>query len=147
MRKRLLLLALIAAVTASGEPARKIPGITIKDVYPHGCVDCHTGKSGMPATVANLLAAPAAASKAKPFVPKTFTLKGKHPSVATITDIPAGCMKCHTATSKIAPPLKPIIHGVHLTGGDANAFLTTFGGECTHCHKFNAATGEWSIAK
>ena len=147
MRTRILLLSLLVAVTASAEPARKIPGITVKDVYPHGCVDCHTGKAGMPATIAKIVTSPAAASRAKAFV-GTFTLKGKHPPIVdSVKEIPAQCMKCHTATGKIAPAFAPMIHGVHLTGGDANPFLTTFGGECTHCHKFNSATGQWSMAK
>jgi len=145
MRWRFPIFFLLVAITASAEPARKIPGITTKDVYPQGCVDCHTAKANMPATIATLLSNPKAATKAQPFVPKTFTLKGKHPSVAAIKDIPAGCLKCHTATSKFAPPLPPIIHGIHLTGGDANPFLTTFGGECTNCHKFNDKTGQWSM--
>ena len=133
-----MLLALFLAVV-------QIPGITAKDVYPKGCVDCHTGAAGMPATIAKLLSAPDAASKAKAFVPTTFTLKGKHPSVAMIKDPPAGCLKCHTKTSTIAPPLAPMIHGVHLTGGDANPFLTKFDGQCTHCHKFNSKTGQWWV--
>jgi hypothetical protein len=146
MRIRILVLSLIIAVAASAEPARKIPGITVKDVYPHGCVDCHTGKAGMPATIANLLASSNAAAKAKAFV-GTFALKGKHPPITSVKEIPAGCTKCHVAAGKFAPPLPPMMHGVHLTGGDANAFLNTFGGECTHCHKFNSATGQWSMAK
>ena len=33
---------------------------------------------------------------------------------------------------------------VHLTGAN-NAFVTTFKGDCTHCHKLETKTGGWSM--
>jgi hypothetical protein len=32
-----------------------------------------------------------------------------------------------------------------LTGGTNNVFVTTFKGDCTHCHKLDAKTGAWSM--
>ena len=129
-----------------------IPGITAKDVYPHGCVDCHTGKANMPAPLSADLKGwttkvdPALVTKVQPSAPKGVTLKGKHPNVtAMVKDIPGGCLKCHAQTSKSAPPLASMMHEIHLTGGEKNPFLTTFGGHCTHCHKLDAKTGAWSL--
>ena len=74
------------------------------------------------------------------------TLKGKHPTVAgALKDIPAGCLPCHGKASRMAPPFFRMLHAIHLTGGKDNHFLTLFQGECTHCHKLNTATGQWSL--
>jgi hypothetical protein len=153
MRVRLSLIGfcLLVAIGASAQSARKIPGITTKDVFPRACVDCHTGRAGTPAPLSTIMKQWSATidgkrlARLQTFVPKSLMLKGKHPGVATIKDVPTACLKCHAAMSKLAPPLAPLIHGIHLTGGDANPFLTTFQGECTHCHKLNAVSGQWSI--
>ncbi|MGZ4808036.1 MAG: hypothetical protein ACXVJT_19030 [Thermoanaerobaculia bacterium] len=146
-RAPVLGLALLVSLGAAADSARKIPGITVKDVFPRGCVDCHTAKAGQPATIASLLSDPKAVSKIQQFVPKNYALKGKHPPVTALKDVPGACIKCHAAMSKVAPPFAPMIHGMHLTGGDANTFLTKFDGECTHCHKFDATTAVWSMPK
>ncbi|HSP13997.1 MAG TPA: hypothetical protein VLV78_04520 [Thermoanaerobaculia bacterium] len=146
----LIVLFLAIAMTAAAEPVREIPGVTAKDAFPKACVDCHTGKAGMPAPLSTTIknwsvkVDPKMVAKLQPFAPKGLTLKGKHPAVAA-KDVPAMCLKCHTATSKVAPPLAPMMHGIHFTGGEANPYLTKFGGECTNCHKFNAATAQWSF--
>ena len=38
-----------------------------------------------------------------------------------------------------------MLHGLHLLGGDKNVFLSQFQGECRHCHKLDAASGNWSL--
>ncbi len=152
MNRHLLFVALTLAmaITAAAKPAaREIPGITGKDVFPRGCVDCHTGKPGNPVPLSAVIKSfsarvdPKDLARLQAFAPKGLTLKGKHPPVP-IKDVPANCFRCHAAT-KSAPPFAALIHGIHLTGGETNPFLTKFGGECTHCHKFNAANGQWSI--
>jgi hypothetical protein len=109
-----------------------------KDAYPGGCVDCHAKEKRVSAQLSHwngkVDAKTLAAMQA--FVPKGMTLRGKHPTVAT-KDIPASCMKCHTATSKGIPPLAPLMHGIHLAKADAV--------ECTNCHKLNRANGTWSL--
>jgi hypothetical protein len=146
--------ALFFLMLAGAAPpsARKIPGITAKDAYPRGCVDCHVNPQDAPVAFSvfmkqwNDQVDPKVVARLQPFAPKGMTLKGKHPNVsAMVKDIPGGCLKCHAKGSKIAAPFATMIHGIHLTGGDGNAFLTTFQGECTHCHKLNATTGEWSL--
>ncbi len=127
MKHRLLPLVLLLIVPAvMAAPPRAIPGITAKDAFPAGCVDCHVKER----RVSVLLKAP--------------TMKKKHPPVAT-KDIPASCMKCHSATSKTIPPFAPLMHRLHFAKADASQFVTQFGGECTHCHKLNKTTGVWSM--
>lgn len=135
-------------------PARKIPGLTIEDKFPGGCVDCHinmpdikqderistlmsrwTRNSGM-----ELL------KKTQGVTPPGVRLKGIHPPASeSLKDIPTACITCHRKTSNTAPPLAALLHTIHLTGGGDNHFLTIFQGECTHCHKMNVTTGAWMM--
>jgi hypothetical protein len=151
----LLLVSMASAGAASqggqaAPPARAIPGITAKDAFPRGCVDCHLKMPEKDARISTLMTQwfekvdPKLLARAQAFSPPGMTLKGKHPKVP-LNNIPAGCLKCHARTSKLAPPLAPLLHGFHFGGGKANEFLTLFQGECTHCHKLNAATGAWSL--
>ena len=107
MKHPLVTLALLVFVpVAIAAPPRAIPGINAKDAFPAGCVGCHVKDHRISTTLAQhwngkVDAKTLAAMQA--FVPKGITLKGKHPTVAT-KDIPASCLKCHTATSKGIPP-------------------------------------------
>lgn len=135
MKNRLLPVALFLFVPmAMAAPPR--------DAFPAGCVDCHVKEHRVSTLLAQwngkVDAKKVAAMQA--FVPKGITLKGKHPTVAT-KDIPAACLKCHSATSKGIAPLAPLMHGIHFGKGDQGEFVKKFGGECTHCHKLNRANG------
>ena len=139
MKHRLVTVALLVFVPiAMAAPPR--------DMFPAGCVDCHVKEHRVSTLLAQwngkVDAKKLAAMQA--FVPKGITLKGKHPTVAT-KDIPASCLKCHTATSKGIAPLAPLLHGIHLAKADQSEFVKKFGGECTHCHKLNRANGTWSL--
>ena len=136
------------------QSVRKIPAITAPDEYPRACVDCHVNlpEKKMDARLSTLMAqwnkavAPELLAKAQASAPQGTTLKGRHPKVGTaLGSIPARCMKCHTATSKTAPPFSRLIHRIHLVGGDKNEYLTQFQGDCTHCHKLNLETGAWTM--
>jgi hypothetical protein len=72
---------------------------------------------------------------------------GRHPRLPDpiFRNVPAGCLTCHRDNQTNLPPLAPMIHAIHLTGAGENHYLTVFGGQCTNCHKFNAANGRWSI--
>lgn len=137
MRRPLTALALILLVPIA---------IHAKDLFPAGCVDCHVKDHRVSTMLARwngkVDAKTLAAMQA--FVTKGIALKGKHPPVAT-KDIPASCIKCHTATSKTIPPLAPLMHGIHLAKADQSEFVKKFGGDCTHCHKLNRANGTWSL--
>jgi len=145
-----LSLTIVAAVSAA---ARAIPTINAKDAFPKGCVDCHVKTpDGTDARLSTMLARWNGKVDAKTlaamqaFVPKGFTLKGKHPPVtAGVKSIPASCVKCHAANSKSIPPLAPLMHGIHLAKGDQSQFVKRFDGECTHCHKLQKANGTWSL--
>ena len=140
--KRFIALALLAQVTVAAP--RAIPGINAKDAYPAGCVDCHLKERRVSSLLARWNGKVDAKTLAamQTFVPKSITLKGKHPAVAT-KDIPATCLKCHA--SKAIPPFAPLMHGIHFAKGDASEFVKQFGGECTHCHKLNKTSGASSL--
>lgn len=144
------------AAQAAAPTARKIPGINAPDAYPGGCVDCHVAKPAGATTDARLsthLAAwtagkvdPALLATVQATAPAGLKLKGKHPDATdALDDIPAACADCHSEDSKKAPPLAGMVHRIHLVGGDKNPFMTTYQGECTDCHKFDAAKGTWSM--
>lgn len=138
MNRHLIALALAALIVPPAMAATK-------DLYPGGCVDCHVKEMRLSTLLAKWNGKVDAKKLAtmQAFVPKGMTLKGKHPPVAT-KDIPAICAKCHTATSKIAPPLPPLIHGAHLAK-ESSEFVKQFQGECTHCHKLNKTTAVWMM--
>jgi mono/diheme cytochrome c family protein len=158
----LALAALVAAAAVSAwaqegggpPPARSIPGITAPDPFPGGCVDCHVVREdiGRDVRISTILKAwaegvepEAFLEKAQMAAPEGVTLKGKHPQADwAFADIPGKCMTCHAADSKTVPPLGRIMHLYHLSG-DANPYLSVFGGECTPCHKLDAKTGRWSM--
>jgi hypothetical protein len=54
-------------------------------------------------------------------------------------------MSCHGKGSKTAPAFSTMLHVIHLTGGEESHYLTIFQGECTPCHKMDAATGAWTM--
>jgi hypothetical protein len=142
------------SVTQAPPPVRKIPGITTEDPFPHGCVDCHINhpEMNMDVRISTLMkqwndkVEPTFLTKAQVCAPSGVKLKGKHPIVANaLKDIPAGCLKCHSKVSTVAPPFSKMLHIIHLSGGEKNHFLTLFQGECTYCHKLDLSTGKWSL--
>ena len=133
-------------------PVREIPGITTADVFPGACVDCHVvyPEINLDARLSTHLkrwnegVEPAFLARVQAYAPAGVTLAGKHPEVAA-SDIPASCLECHGRAASGAPPFARMLHGIHLTGGESNHFLTLFQGECTHCHKLDPATGGWRL--
>ena len=146
MNRHLIALTLAIWVPAAMAAPRAIPGINAKDAYPAACVDCHVKDMRLSTKLARWNGTADAKNLAamQAFAPKGMTLKGKHPPV-TGKDIPASCLKCHAAMAKAAPPLAPLLHGIHLASGDQSDFVKQFQGECTYCHKLNKTTGTWSI--
>ncbi len=143
------------AQTASQAPAmRQIPGLTSRDPYPNGCVDCHIVGKDADMRISALMATwtsavPAALTeKARATSVDASKIKGKHPAVANVkANIPQTCLAgCHKPGSTIAPPFGRLMHVIHLVGGTGNRFLTTNQGECTHCHKLDQKTGTWKAA-
>jgi hypothetical protein len=157
----LLLIAAMAAARAAGPAAasqgtavRQIPGITTKDAYPNGCVDCHVaGKEGdlrMSTLMAKWTSAPSPAlvEKARAASAVPAKIKGKHLPVPNVkANVPQTCLAaCHKKGSTIAPPFAQLMHTIHLVGGSQNRFMTANQGECMHCHKLDQKTGTWKVA-
>jgi hypothetical protein len=156
-----LVLAAALAVTVTGQtPAasqtsasRQIPGITAKDVYPNGCVDCHVAGKDGDIRLSTLMAkwttaVPAAlADKAKASSADPSKIKGKHLPMPNVkANTPQTCLAgCHKKGSTMAPPFAQLMHAIHLTGGGQNRFLSVNQGECTHCHKLDQKTGAWKM--
>lgn len=134
-------------------PAPKIPGLTVPDAFPNGCVDCHVQRPDMDVRLSTLMAQwtkgvrPELMEKAHAAAPAGMVLNGKHPVVSgALAGIPSQCLTCHAAGSKKAPEFRRLMHLIHLTGGEKNHYVTLFQAGCTHCHKLDAATGAWKIA-
>lgn len=141
-----------AAQQAGTPPVRKIPGITADDPFPQACVSCHVVlPDGKDVRLSTMLKAwtegvdSSLLARAQSTARAGVTLDGKHPQSATATDVPAGCMRCHRPNALMAPPFGPLMHSIHLTGGDKNPFLTVYQGDCTNCHKLDRTTWTWSI--
>lgn len=138
---------------AQTPPVRQIPGLTAKDAYPNGCVDCHVnGKDGdkrlstLLAELAKAVPAPLV-EKARAASADPSKIKGKHPPIPNAkTNTPLSCLSgCHKRGSTIGPPFTQLMHAIHLVGGAQNHFLTVFQGECTYCHKLDQKTGQWKV--
>lgn len=134
-------------------PARKVPGITAEDPHPQACVSCHIDMPQMQKDVriGTLMkkwekeVTPRVLAFARNCAPEGVALKGVHPGVERgLDDIPVSCFKCHDKMAKKAPPLRPMLHLIHLAG-DPNEYLSLFQGECTYCHKFDSSMGKWSV--
>jgi hypothetical protein len=146
--------AWLAANVGQAPAPAQIPGITAKDAFPNGCVDCHVaGKDGdmrisaLMAKWTSAVPAPLLA-KAKAAAVDAARVKGKHLAVPNIkANVPQSCLAaCHKRGSTLAPPFATLMHAIHLVGGAKNRFMTVNKGECTHCHKLDQKTGAWKIA-
>jgi hypothetical protein len=141
-----------AAAQSAAVP--QIPGITAKDVYPNGCVDCHVAAKDGDTRISVLVtqwttAVPAAlVAKTRASSADASKIKGKHLAVPNVkANIPQSCLlACHKKGSTIAPSFAQLMHTIHLAGGAQNKFLTVNKGECTHCHKLDQKTGAWKMA-
>lgn len=162
--KKIVVFIFIAALTATGAnqtsaaqagSPRQVPGLTAKDLYPNGCVDCHLAGKDADMRMSSLMAKWVTAvpepllAKARAASPAALAskIKGKHPVMPNVkANTPQTCLGCHKKGSTIAPPFAQLMHTVHLVGGAQNKFMTTNSGECTHCHKLDQKTGTWKIA-
>lgn len=137
------------AGAAGPAPTRGV-GATAPDPFPNACVDCHLNyaERNMDVRLSTLLAGwrkevpPGLLAKARAASAEGAKLAGKHPdAAAALASIPGACVSCHSAGSTRAPPFARMIHAIHLTGGKENHYVANFQGDCTHCHKLDAATG------
>ena len=148
--------SVLGADAAGLPPARPVPGLTDADQHPDGCVDCHVvyQDRGHDARLSTALAEWTAGridadllARTRASMPAGVVVKGKHPAAEdSLEDIPGACLECHDEASRKAPPFSRLLHLVHLAGGARSPFMTVYQGECTHCHKLDAKTGQWSLA-
>lgn len=133
-----------------------IPGITVEDTRPNGCVDCHQKDGDQSHPSLTLLiqewteeVSSELVEKAQAAASSEVTFKGKHPDVgAMISTIPEDCLTCHSKQSAKmigAPELGRLTHLIHLVGGAENDFITGYQGQCVQCHALDKETGEWTI--
>jgi len=145
----------VSTMTWAEPVVPEIPGLTVEDPFPRGCVDCHIDRpeAQMDVRISTRMRTWSEQVEAKvlervqAIMTGTAKLSGRHPRLSeeSYQDIPANCMQCHSAAQNSVPRMGPMLHALHLIGAQENHFFTLFGGECTHCHKFEANTGTWSI--
>ncbi len=133
----------------------RIPGITVEDTRPNGCVDCHREDGSEKPALKTLIkewteeVPSELLEKAQAAAPAGVELKGKHADiVAMIANIPMDCLTCHSEKmSKAinAPELARLMHLIHFAGGEENEFITEYEGQCVQCHTLNKETGELTI--
>ena len=105
-----------------------LPGVTVTDEHPNGCVDCHK-VSGSNDYRLNVSLA---------------EIEG-HPKIdAIVKNLPQDCMMCHKAGTT-AGPLSDIAHRNHYSNPANNAFITTYKGACLNCHSINPGSGKMAL--
>ncbi|MFQ6117746.1 MAG: hypothetical protein ACE5LQ_05700 [Candidatus Bipolaricaulia bacterium] len=122
-----------AVVHTQNQEVSQLPGITVEDPKPAGCVDCH---------------------KPRPDIGQDFRLSVElqgiegHPDISGMVatqEIPGLCMTCHTEQFK---PLSNIVHKKHFEFEKdplENHFIASYQGQCLYCHKLELETGEMTV--
>ncbi len=136
LNKAVFFLVLAGAVVAGtlvlmGQAKAKpfLPGITVADEHPNGCVDCHSNQGQGKDYRLNV-------SLAK--------IQG-HPKIdAIVKTLPDSCEICHKAAGK-AGPLSIILHKAHYEKGADSPFVQFYQGACLNCHKLDIASGKLTL--
>jgi hypothetical protein len=128
----LLLVAGVAAVTvflvAADNDKPFLPGVTVKDDHPNGCVDCHTASGSNDYRLNAELAG----------------VEG-HPKIdAIVKNVPQDCLMCHKEGAN-AGPLSFIVHRDHYRNPADNAFVSHYQGACLNCHSVSPGSGKMSV--
>ncbi|UCF99054.1 MAG: hypothetical protein JSV89_05825 [Spirochaetaceae bacterium] len=105
-----------------------LPGVTVKDEHPNGCVDCHKASGGddyrLNVELANM---------------------SGHPKIdAIVKNLPQDCLMCHKAGTK-AGPLNDITHKDHYRNPSENVFVTVYQGACLNCHSVDPNSGKMAV--
>ena len=105
-----------------------LPGITVTDDHPNGCVDCHSDKGG-----------------GRDYRLNTSLAEEGHVKIdSMVKTLPDDCMMCHKEGSK-AKSLSIQVHEAHYGEAEENHFISSYQGACLQCHTLNVATGVMSI--
>jgi hypothetical protein len=128
----LVVIGVVAAVlflVAADNNKPFLPGITVTDEHPNGCVDCHKNQGEGRDYRLN-------AELAK--------VSG-HPKIDSIVKtVPDDCLKCHREGTK-AGPLNLITHKDHYRNAAENSFIKFYQGACLNCHSVDTATGVMTV--
>ena len=128
----LLILAVVAGtlvLMGQAKPKAFLPGLTVADEHPNGCVDCHKDQGAGKDYRLNV-------SLAK--------ITG-HPKIdALVKKLPDSCAICHKAAGKVSP-LDIIMHKVHYQDFEKNPFVQVYQGACLNCHQLDAASGKLTM--
>jgi len=151
----LAMLVPASVVLAAEESLPEIPTVTVEDRVPGGCVDCHVNRpeDNMDVRISTHMerwferVEPKLLERVRAAAKKPERLTGRHPRLRSETyrNIPDNCRGCHGRQPDDNLPLAPMLHALHLNGGEGNHFLTIFKGGCTHCHKFDPGSGRWAM--
>jgi hypothetical protein len=132
-KKAFFIIVMFAAVftfTLAGsmlvaEDIAALPGVTVDDEHPNGCVDCHVKVDDEKDYRLNVEVKKVA----------------KHPPIdKMVKNNPDDCMKCHKEGSK-AGGMSEVSHKVHFSKGKDSVFVAHYGGQCLHCHSIDLGTG------
>ena len=135
--RRFVLVLLVAAgvvtatlfLVAADNNKPFLPGVTVKDEHPNGCIDCHKNQGEgrdyrLNVEVANV---------------------DGHPKIDSIVKkVPNDCLMCHKEGAK-AGPLNLITHKDHYRNPSENHFIAYYQGACLNCHSVDTASGVMSI--
>jgi len=126
---RLACLAALAMFTATGTGGAAwaadayLPGITLNDPNPEGCVSCHKGEMSLKTKLAAL---------------KHRNIDGK------VNVVPDDCKSCHTEEEGLES-MSAISHSMHYASLSSSEFVTKHQGSCLHCHALATGSGEVKV--
>ena len=121
------LIVVLGASSDDGAPF--LPGVTVTDEHPDGCVDCHKNAGEGHDYRLNV---------------SLRSVEG-HPDITNLVKtLPDDCAMCHRASTP-AGPLNLITHKDHYRDPSENHFITGYQGACLNCHSVDAATGEMTM--
>ena len=114
--------------TEEEKPIAFLPGITIEDDHPNGCIDCHLKVSDERDYRLNV----------------TLAEIEEHPKIDQIVEkIPDDCMTCHKEGTDNA--IEYIVHYEHYKDPEENHFISSYQGSCLNCHSMDIEEGEVKI--
>lgn len=130
--KKLLMILLAGAFLAAGLTAVAdspfLPGITVADEHPQGCIDCHKDLGGGRDHRLNV----------------SLKADGHVDITAIVKTVPNDCGMCHRE-GVAAGPLNQRAHQVHYQDPDDNVFVKNYQGACLNCHKLDVASGTMTM--
>jgi hypothetical protein len=128
-----LLAAAVVAMTlvlmGQAKPKAFLPGITVADEHPNGCVDCHKNQGAGKDYRLNV----------------SLAVIEDHPKIdAIVKQVPEGCAICHKEGGKVSP-LNLMVHKAHYLKGEKSSFVQFYQGACLSCHKLEVASGKMTV--